>query len=941
MADTKKKTDYKSTLNLPKTDFPMRAKLPQREPGFLKFWNESGVYDQIVKQHESSGKTFILHDGPPYANGNIHMGHVLNKILKDITVKFHSMRGYHSPYVPGWDCHGLPVEHRLFQELDMTKHDIDQVEFRKKAYSYAMKYVKIQSEEFQRLGIFGDWKNPYLTLTKDYEADILDSLGELYEKGYIYKDLKPVNWCASCETALAEAEVEYNEKTSPSIYVKFSLPGKVEDKSASFVVWTTTPWTLLANVAVALHPEEFYSFVDVGEEVWVMAKDLVPALMEKFELRDGRTIRTEKGARLAEEFDFLNHPFLNRESSLVTADYITMEEGSGCVHIAPGHGQDDYLTGRKYDLPVIMPVDERGRFNAETGIFEGMEVFRANKKVIMELQDNETLIISEQTEHSYPHCWRCKKPIIFRATEQWFLEIDHDSLRDKLMGSIANDVEWIPESGKDRISSMVKNRPDWCLSRQRLWGVPIPALKCKKCGEKYTSKELITKVADLTREKGSNVWFSSPVEDFIKKGLSCKNCSSGSFEKEGDILDVWFDSGVSHRAVLSPRESLSFPADLYLEGSDQHRGWFQAALITSMGMNSRAPYKKVLTHGFVVDSEGRKMSKSVGNVVSPHEVMKTYGADILRLWVFSSDYEFDIKISDEILERLADGYRKIRNTFKFLLSNLFDFDPKEHMVTRDNLTEVDRWLISRTVRLTEKVTEFYETWQYHKAYRMIYDFCVYEMSSFYLDVSKDPLYILSPHSSVRRSHQTTIYNVLNVLVKVLAPVLSFTAEEVWDKIPGIQKEKSVHMSSWPDMEEDLPSGGDADLDNKWDRLLSLRDEVLKILEIKREKKEIGSSLEARLEFFSDDVEVRSFLEGSLSSLPGLFKVSEVDLLNEPREGMHSLSGESLRAYVDKASGEKCSRCWNYRGTVGKNKDHPDICKRCREIVLERRKDGQA
>lgn len=940
MDNVEKKIDYKKTLNLPRTGFSMRAKLPQREPERIKLWREKELYSKILEARKGSGKSFMLHDGPPYANGHIHMGHVLNKILKDIAIKYNAMNGAYAPYVPGWDCHGLPVEHMLFQELGITKHDIDQVEFRKKAYDYAMRFVKIQSEEFQRLGIFGDWDDPYLTLTNDYEADILQSLGDLYEKGYVYKDLKPVNWCARCETALAEAEVEYAQKTSPAIYIKFPCEDDLNGKKTSFLVWTTTPWTLLANVGVSLHPDKEYVYVDTQDEIWVMADELKNELMERFGLENWSVVRTEKGSDIARSALKVLHPFLGRESRLVTADYVTTTEGTGCVHTAPGHGHDDYITGKEHNLPVIMPVDDKGKFTAEGGEYEGLYVLKANRAIVEKLKEKEALVFFEETEHSYPHCWRCKSPVIFRATEQWFLRIDHDSLREELMRVVKDDVEWIPSSGEGRISAMVRSRPDWCLSRQRLWGVPIPAFKCKDCGRSHTSKDLIVRLAQLTRQEGSNVWFRKSVQELAGEEQVCSNCSSKEIEKDSDILDVWFDSGVSHRAVLQRRDELTFPADLYLEGSDQHRGWFQAALITSVAMNSIAPYRKVLTHGFVVDSQGRKMSKSQGNVISPQKVMKKYGADILRLWVSSSDYEFDIKLSDEILERLADGYRKIRNTFKFLLSNLYDFSAPNDLIAYGDLTETDRWLLSRTFALAKEVTGHYEKWEYHKAYRAVYDFCVYEMSSIYLDISKDPLYILLPDDPERRSHQTALYHVLKVLVRLVAPVLCFTAEEVWELLPLKDKADSVHLSDWPDLEGELASWQDRQLDGKWENLLSLRDEIMKVLEEQRAEGAIGSSLEAKIIISATEEEEIKFLKENIEKLPSLLKVSQVELADRAEEDMRPLSKGGFRAAVMKADGRKCQRCWNFRETTGQNKEHPALCSRCFEIVLERSDDGQ-
>ena len=931
------KVNYKDTLNLPKSSFSMKANLPQREPETLKKWEDVSLYDKIIEKRKSSGKQFILHDGPPYANGHIHMGHVLNKILKDICVKYYSMKGHYAPYVPGWDCHGLPVEHQLLKELKISKHEIDKVKFRKKAYDYAMKFVKIQAKEFKRLGIFGDWDNPYLTLTKEYESDILCALADLHQKGYIYKDLKPVNWCSSCETALAEAEVEYEDKVSPSIYVKFTAEEKYEGKPAVFVIWTTTPWTLLANVAVALHSDFMYSMVDVGDEVWIMADDLTDAVMAKAGKSGYKVLAKMTGREVSEKFETLKHPFIDRESRVVLANYVTKEEGSGCVHTAPGHGQDDFFTGKKYGLPIIMPVGDDGKFTSEAGEFEGQYVLKANSAILEKMSSDGTLIASEDIKHSYPHCWRCKKPIIFRATEQWFMSIDHNKLRDTMGQTIEKDVKWVPPAGEERLSAMVKLRPDWCLSRQRYWGVPIPSFKCESCSKSFTSSEIISNLASLVKENGSNIWFEKSAIDLVPEGTVCASCGSNDFTKEEDILDVWFDSGVSHKAVLEAREDLSFPADLYLEGSDQHRGWFQSSLITSMALNGCAPYKSVLTHGFVVDGDGKKMSKSVGNVISPEEVMKKYGADILRLWVSSSDYDGDIKISNEILERLADGYRKIRNTFRFLLSNLYDFDPSKDMVdpAKDDLEEIDRWMLSQLAGLLEQVNESYEKGEFYKVYRRVYDFCVYEISAIYLDILKDTLYVLAPNSEERRFHQSVIFNILNLLVRIMAPVLVFTTEEVWGQMTLGAKEESVHMADWPDVSGNIKAWRDSELDQKWAKLLEIRDSVMKFLELEREKGVIGSSLEAAVMISSEEDDMKKFLEDNINLLPGLCKVSQVELFDDPENSMESVKVLPLKVGVKKANGVKCPRCWNYSETVGKDKTHPDLCERCSNVMTER------
>jgi len=935
-----KKTGYKDTLNLPRTAFSMKADLPRREPEFIREWEDVDIYARIMDKRKDAKRSFILHDGPPYANGHIHMGHVLNKILKDMCVKYFTMKGFRSPYVPGWDCHGLPVEHQLFKELKITKHQIDQVTFRKKAFDYAMKFVNIQAEEFKRLGIFGDWNNPYLTLTRDYEADILFVLADLCEKGFIYKDFKPVNWCKRCETALAEAEVEYEDKKSPSIYVKFKVTDPVSmEKPVFFAVWTTTPWTLLANVAVALHPDFTYSFVDTSEGVWIVVSEMVGPLMKRAGIAGHKVLKEQTGKEIADEIRNARHPFIDREAAIVLADYVTKEEGTGCVHTAPGHGQDDYLTGKKYGLPILMPVDDAGKFTKEAGEFAGLDVTEANSGIIEKMRAEGVLIAHDEVTHSYPHCWRCGEPIIFRATEQWFMNIDHEGLREEMIKVIEAQVAWVPGIGRERISAMVKGRPDWCLSRQRYWGVPIPAFRCRKCGERFIDAAIVRKVAMLTKEEGANVWFEKDIKELLPEGTACGKCGGKEFLKDSDILDVWFDSGVSYKAVLEARDELDFPADLYLEGSDQHRGWFQSSLITSVATKGRAPYRGVLTHGFVVDGAGKKMSKSVGNVIKPQDVMKKYGADILRLWVASSDYDGDIKLSSEILERLADGYRKMRNTFRFLLSNLYDFDPSKDALNADELRETDRWMLSRLYGLVEEVNGHYDRWEFYKVYRTVYDFCVYEVSAFYLDVSKDILYVASPDSVERRSVQTVVFNALSILVRIMAPILAFTAEEAWKSAGFEGKKKSVHMSDWPDIEKDMAGWKDEALDAKWEKILFIRGSVMKFLELKREEGLIGSSLEAAITLYSDDTDMRDFIRENIPLFPVLFKVSQAAMAESAGDDMEDAPGLPLKIGVARASGEKCQRCWNFRSTVGQNKDFPDLCQRCYNITFERSSNG--
>ncbi len=922
--------EYKTTLNLPKTDFPMKADLPRREPGILAKWRETGLYGMIRDRRRNAPK-YVLHDGPPYANGNIHMGHALNKILKDMVIRYKTMRGYDSPYIPGWDCHGLPVEHQLFKELKLTKYDIDQVKFRKKAHDYAMKYVDIQREEFKRLGIMGNWQDPYVTLSREYEAMIVKAQARLVEKGYIYKDLKPVNWCSTCETALAEAEVEYENKTSPSIYVKFESVHN--DIPANFIIWTTTPWTLIANVAIAVHPDHDYVLIDIrgpvfGGERFIVANGLAERVMKKIGASDYAVLKTMKGRTL--EGLEARHPFMDRVSKVVLAGYVTMEDGTGCVHTAPGHGQEDYMTGKRYALQTIMPVDPRGRFDETAGEFAGMEVYKANPAIVDRLKLLGKLVLQEETTHSYPHCWRCKSPIIFRATEQYFLKIDHHGLREKMLEAVSSGIKWIPPSGEHRISAMIENRPDWCLSRQRFWGVPIIAFYCKNCREVLLDHKVIDFVAALVEKEGADAWFSRKEEELLPDGTRCKKCSGREFRKETDIIDVWFDSGVSHQVVLKSGKAPQYPCELYLEGSDQHRGWFQSSLITAMAIDGIPPYKNVLTHGFVVDGEGKKMSKSLGNVITPEQVMKKYGADILRLWVASSDYNEDVRLSDEILARLADAYRKVRNTYKYLLSNLYDFDHERDCVPYEKLLDIDRWILSRLSAVIRDATGDYDSFEFHKVYRDVYKFCVYEVSSVYLDILKDRMYTFRQDSVERRSGQTAMYELLTALLKLMAPILCMTTEEARGFMPSGGQSGSIHLEEWP--EDNFTTWHDQALNDKWSRLISIRESVLRKLEDKRQSGQIGSSLEARIELASNKDDARALMRGSLEILRYLFIVSCVELIDAPRSAKDVDPGSGIAIYVEKARGEKCQRCWNYSENVGLDKEHPTLCERCVKIV---------
>lgn len=915
--------EYKSSLNLPLTDFSMKASLAKNEPGMLDFWSKENIYEKIRLKYKGKEK-YILHDGPPYANGNIHIGHALNKILKDIVVRFKTMRGFDSPYIPGWDCHGLPVEHQLFKDLNITKDQISQVAFREKAHSYALKFVDIQKEQFKRLGIFADWENAYLTLDKKYEYEIVKALSELVRKGFMYRGLKPVNWCAACETALAEAEVEYEDKTSPSIYVKFKLidPKRVSVLNSSeasdcyLVIWTTTPWTLYGNVAVALHPNAQYALVKTEKGNLILAKNLLVSAFKDMELSQDNY--KELGLFLGKELEGLiyEHPFLSDSITRITtlAEYVSCEEGTGLVHIAPGHGQEDYQVGLIYNLPMLMPVDNKGRFDNTAGELSGKNVFEANKEIVEKLRSQGSLLFFGQKQHSYPHCWRCKNPVIFRATKQWFLNIEHDDLRKKLLLIIENDINFVPDSGRERIKAMAELRPDWCLSRQRYWGVPIPAVRCLGCSEEILDPRIIDNFADKVASSGSDVWFKEKIEAFLYQGFTCPKCKGNSFERSGDILDVWFDSGVSHRAVLMKDKNLEFPASLYLEGSDQHRGWFQSSLIPSVAIENISPFKSVLTHGFVVDGLGRKMSKSIGNVISPQDIIKDYGSDILRLWVASSNYSEDVRISKDILSRLTDAYRKIRNTIRFLLGNLYDFSPDKDRIEYDKMLEIDRYSLSLAYNLLKKVIAYYENYGFYKIYQEVYQFCIVQMSNFYLDILKDRLYTFKKDSLSRRSAQNSMYEILMVLTKVMAPILPFTAEEIWRHFPGSSICESVHLAVWPEIKNKYI---DDELENKWYNLLKFRTKVLKAIEEKRADGLIGSSLEAGLVIgLAGD---NSFLKDFEEILPAVFIVSAVSF----KEG-------ATESYIEviKAPGIKCPRCWNYSEMIGQDPGYPEICPKC-------------
>lgn len=924
--------NYQETVQLPKTGFPMRGNLPKREPEIQKQWDKEDYYGQLRKKRRGQQK-FILHDGPPYANGHIHLGTAVNKVLKDIVIRSRSMSGFDCPYVPGWDVHGLPIEHALVKSLKVDRHALSPVEFRRRCRDFAMQWLDVQRKEFERLGIWGEWDEPYITLKPEYEAKQIEIFGTMVRRGFIYRGLKPVYWCAECESSLAEAEVEYKDHSSHSIYVKFPVAngqGKIAgEEPVYFLIWTTTPWTLPANEAIALHPRLEYVLVDTEVGRLVMAEERVKAVAEEMGIKEIKVLQRWSGREL--EGILCRHPLRDQTSLVILADHVTLEQGSGCVHTAPGHGLEDYAVGVKYNLPVFAPVDTQGRFTEEAGKYAGMRLNDANYVILSDLEAMGLLVDQSKLEHQYPHCWRCKNPIIFRATEQWFVSIE--GFREEALKAI-KDVEWIPGWGVDRISNMVKERNDWCISRQRIWGVPIPIFYCRECGEPLVNDETVKAVADLFRREGSDAWFIYEAEEIIPEGTVCGACGHGSFVKEEDIMDVWFDSGSSHMAVLEQREGLRWPADLYLEGSDQHRGWFQSSLLTSVAVRGQAPYKAVLTHGFIVDGEGRKMSKSIGNTVAPEEIISRYGADVLRLWAASADYRADIRVSEEILKQMSEVYRRIRNTIRFMLGNIADFDVKTHRVQRAELPEVDQYILSQFYRLAQKVIKAYDDYEFHVMYHDVHNFCAVDLGSFYLDVIKDRLYCDAPDSFSRRAAQTVICEILLGLVRLIAPVMVHTAEEAWQHIPSeLRDDASVHLGEWPEVDENVL---DAELEEKWAAFMTIRREVAKALEIARVEKVIGSSNDAAVTLYPDE-ELRQLLaQFEVPELEALFIVSQVHIGKEgdavSRDAWEGLEGR-LKVLVHSPEGAKCERCWRYSSFVGTSEGHPGLCQRCHEVVV--------
>lgn len=918
-------SSYKDTVNLPKTDFPMRASLTEREPARLAGWDRLGLYGKMRAQAVGRPK-FVLHDGPPYANGDLHEGHLLNKVLKDFVVRSKQMAGFDAPYVPGWDCHGLPIELKALDELGEKCKSLSQVEIRRRCREFGLRFVDIHREGFKRLGVSGDWPAPYLTLSPEYVATIVRVFAEVYETGAIYRGLKPIYWCASCETALAEAEVEYENHRSDSVYVKFSAVAPVPgvDGPVSYVIWTTTPWTLPANLAIAVNPSFEYSALKIGGETVIMASLLAPVALEQCGLRDYQKVRTFSGKDL-EGLTYRHAMFSERECPIILAEHVTLEAGTGCVHTAPGHGQEDYVVAARYGIAPFSPVDGRGVFTEQAGKYSGLNVFDANAVIIEDLKKTGHLMHGSSIEHSYAHCWRCENPVIYRATPQWFINVDHAGLRVKAINGI-DDVTWVPSWGKERIRGMVLQRPDWCISRQRAWGVPIPVFYCNQCGEVLANKESFAKVEALARSASDGIdrWFDTPEADLVPAGARCGKCGAAEFSKETDILDVWFDSGSSSRAVCELHPDLAWPADVYLEGTDQHRGWFQSSLLLAVASKGLPPYRTVITHGFCVDGEGRKISKKLGNSPGVTELVGRYGADVLRLWVCSENYRQDIRLSPEILTRMQDAYRRIRNTFRYMLGNLGDFSA-DNAVAPDKMEESDRWALHRMQLLRERVLEAYEAYEFHAVYHAVHNFCSVDLSSFYLDILKDRLYTFAADSRERRAAQTAMADILVDLLKLLAPILAYTCDEAWERLPGhLRTEESVHLTTFPPAKPAHRLEGE--IIENWDELLRVRGVVSKVLEEKRREGLIGSSLEAQVTLTPGNARTAAVLERNADQLPWVFIVSACAV--RPVSDAAAQAEDGLSVAIEKASGTKCVRCWNHRESVGKDEQHPQLCERC-------------
>lgn len=923
---SEEKKDYSSTLNLPKTDFPMRGNLPTKEPETLKAVFENGLYEKILKKNEGH-KHFVLHDGPPYANGEIHAGHALNKILKDTIVRYKAMKGFYTPFIPGYDTHGMPTEKKAIEKLGLDRSKIPVTKFRDTCREFTTNYKDIQTEGFKRLGVLGDWAHPYITYDHATEARQIGVFGDMYKKGYIYKGLKPVYWCTDCETALAEAEIEYKDVTGESIYVKFPVEdskGLFDKKDTYMVIWTTTPWTLPGNMGITIGADYEYSIVELKEnkenaklERLIIATELVEKVMKLAEIEDYKTVQTFKGSEL--EGVLCKHPFLDRMSRVVlgseTTVNVTLDEGTGAVHTAPAYGKEDYLQGLKDKLGMVVAVDDKGKQTAEAGEFAGQFYAKSNKTITAWLDENGYLLKAVKIEHSYPHCWRCKKPIIFRATPQWFASVD--GFRDDVLKAIKT-VTWHPDWGEDRMSEMIKGRNDWCISRQRTWGVPLPIFYCKDCGEPYVTEESIKKIQDVVRTEGTNAWWAKEAKDLVPEGAKCPKCGCTEFKKETDIMDVWFDSGSTHQSVLVER-GLDYPADLYLEGNDQYRGWFQSSLLTSVAVNGIAPYKEVLCCGFVVDGQGRKMSKSLGNGVSPIDVSNKFGADILRLWALSSDYSMDVNLSDDILKGISDVYRKIRNTARYILGNTYDYDP-EKPVAYEDLQEIDKWALTRLNKLIKDCTNDYDTYSFGNCYHDVNQFCVVDMSSFYLDIIKDRLYTEKADSVARRAAQTTMYYILDALVKILTPMISFTAEEIWSAMNHTEKEnvESPMLADYPVSNDEWDN---KEIAEKWEKIIKVKNIVAKDLELARAEKTIGNSLDAKVTIYAEGEEYK-FLKENEELIKLVLIVSGLEIQENNRK-----QEEKLGVKVEHATGEKCERCWMYNDHI-----EDGLCPRCKEVL---------
>ena len=915
MCDNK---DYGATLNLPKTEFPMRGNLPENEPKILEEIFEKGLYEKMLKKNEGK-EPFVLHDGPPYANGEIHIGHALNKVLKDTIVRYKNLNGYYTPFIPGYDTHGMPTENKAIQALGLNRDEIPVSEFRDTCKSFNKDYIAKQTEGFKRLGVLADWENPYITYQPQMEAKQVGVFADMYKKGYIYKGLKPVYWCTDCETALAEAEIEYKDVKNTSAYVKFPVEdskGLFDKENTYVVIWTTTPWTLPGNMGITIDPEFEYSIVNANDEKYIMAKELVSKVMELAGIEEYKTEQTFKGKEL--EGILCKHPFLDRTSRVVMGSddtvKVELDTGTGAVHTAPGYGKEDYLCGLKNGLDIVVTVDAKGHQTEEAGPFAGMFYAKSDKEILNWLEEHNLLLHKQELMHSYPHCWRCKKPVIYRATNQWFASVD--GFRKETLEAIKG-VKWIPSWGEERITKMVEDRNDWCISRQRTWGVPIPIFYCADCEKEYVTDESLAKVQKIFKEKGSNAWFDLTEEELMPEGAKCEKCGCTHFKKETDIMDVWFDSGSTHESVLAER---GLPeATLYLEGSDQYRGWFQSSLLTSVATKGKAPYKEVLTHGYTVDEQGRKMSKSVGNVIAPQTMIKQYGADILRLWVLSSDYKSDVSISNGIMKQVAEVYRKIRNTARYILGNISDFNVNEP-VKYDELEEIDKWALIKLNHLIKDCTKAFDEYDFNKAYQAINTFCVVDMSNFYLDIIKDRLYTSKKESTKRRAAQTAMYNILSGLVRIIAPMTVYTAEEIWKYMPHKNGEntESIMLEYWPKVNEKYEN---KELEEKWNKIIAIKEEASKALEMARAEKVIGHSLNAKVTINADK-ENYNFLKDKEELLQEVFIVSAVEV-KEANE---------LKIDVTPAEGEKCERCWMYSTTVGEDKENPTICHRCSEAL---------